>query len=199
MKKLITSKERERKKRVNQLIVGIVLIGLMIFSTLGFAFSGRADEENTSDKMNYRGIDFVKQNGYWSFNIQGYDFRTKYNPEEVSDVNFFNIMTVQDYVGKPLYFVGGAGEHVYEMEVNLLEKFVLRTSPACLDEEDCGGDFPIKNCSEDNIIIFEEVDYDDEYIESVEQDENCIFITSSLANQTRYADAYLFDLLGLGN
>ena len=197
MKKLITRKERERKNKINQLIIGLVLIGLMIFSTLGFAFSGRINEESALGKINYNGVDFIGQDGSWSFNIQGYDFRTKYSPDNVSNINFFNILTVQDYVEKPLYLVGEAGEHMYEIEVNLLDKFVLRTSFACLDEEECEGDFPIKNCSEDNVIIFEEVDYDEGYVESIEQNENCIFITTSLANQTRYVDAFLFDLLGI--
>ena len=195
MRQLISRKDLERKKRINQLLIGIVLIGLMVLSTLGFAFSGRGDDDSIQ-VVEYKGVEYSRQGEQWYFNVQRMDFNTRYNPEEVSGINFFSSLTIQDYVNTPLYFVGDSGEHFFELERNLLNRFVLRTSFACLDES-CEGNFPVKNCSVDKVVVFEEIDYEDESLESIIQEENCVFIKTSLSNQTRYTDAFLFDLLGI--
>lgn len=190
MEKIVTRSEKDFKNRRNQLIIGAVLIGLMVFSTLGYALGNAGDEE--SESVQFGPVEFNRDNtGYWNFNIDGFDFFTLYNPEEVGDINFFNQQSLQKYNGKPLYFVGGFQEPNIELSRNL-NSFVLRFNEACLDDE-CDGDFPVKNCSEDNVIIFEEV----EGSGSITQEENCVFIKSDLGNQTRYADAYLFKLLGI--
>jgi len=188
MQKILTKEERKRKEQKNQLIIGAILIGLMIVSTAGYALGNSKEDE--TEKVNFGGVEFVRDNsGYWKFNVQGYDFFTLYNPSEVEDINFFNSQSLQNYNGKPLYFVGGFQESNIEISRNL-NSFVLRFNEACLSE-DCEGDFPVKNCSEDNVIIFEEIDGKGSIIEK----DNCIFIKSDLGNQTRYADAYLFKLL----
>ena len=194
MQKILTRDERKKKEHRNQLIIGAILIGLMVVSTAGYALGNSNKEESKS--INYKGIEFDRDNsGYWRFVIEGYEFFTLYNPEEVGDINFFNSQSVQSHNGKPLYFVGGFQESNIELSRNL-NHFVLRFNGACLDDG-CEGDFPVKNCSEDNVIIFEEVDYEEEYNERILQEEGCVFIKTNLANQTRYADAFLFDLLGL--
>jgi hypothetical protein len=195
MRKIISRSEKERLVKRNQLIIGGVLIFLMIFSTLGFAFSGRI-EENKED-VSYKNVDFIKEGDFWKFETEGFEFITRYNPYDVENISFFNSLTLQDYLNKPLYFVGTPGEPFAEFENNLLRRFVVRTSMACLEDNNCEGDFPIKNCSEDNIIIIEEVDYNSNYTEIIEQREKCVFIRAGLSNQTKYADAYLFDLIGI--
>jgi len=194
MKALISQEEKDKKLKRNHLIMGLILILLMVFSTLGFAFGNRINS-NSVEEVEYKGIKFVRNpsSGYWSFNIQGVDFITRYNPTETQDINFLNYQTINNYVNKPLYFVGESGEHFSELDRNLRDRFVLRTSGACLDDE-CEGNFPVKDCSQDNIIVVKEA-VDGE--EKIYQEENCIYIIASFANQVRYADAYLFDLLGI--
>ena len=186
--------KRERKSKINALILGLLLIGLMVFSTVGFAFSGRSDNSTEKSVIEYNNIEFIKEGDYWRSNIQGQEFYTMYNPEEVRDINFLNFLTLQNYIQKPLYIVGDYPEPSSEVLRNL-DSFILRFNQACLEEENCLEDFPIKNCLKDNIIVFEEIKSGEG--ERALQEENCFFIKSSLANQTRYVDAYLFDLLGL--
>ena len=70
MRKIITKEEREKGDRRNQIIIGGVLIFVMLFSVLAYAF-GNKEEEGLNKKINYAGIDFVQDSlGYWSFNIQ---------------------------------------------------------------------------------------------------------------------------------
>ncbi len=193
MRKIISREEKSKKIKRNQLIIGIVLIGVMVFGTLGYAFGGGREEN--SDKIEYKGIEFTQDDsGYWRFNIQGYDFSTKYNPKETEDIGFFIYSSINDYVNQPLYLVSEFNEPNFEISRNL-NQFVLRINEACLSEE-CEKDLPIKNCSVDNIIIIQELENEDE-IENIYQEENCVFITANFENQTRYTDAFLFKILGI--
>lgn len=192
MKKLLTREEQDKKKKRNQLIVGLILIGLMLFSTAGYALSDREESSLDIKDINYNGIDFIKDSSdYWRFNLNGYDFITQYNPEETRGIKNLNTKLLDGYKGKPLYFSGEAIPAFSEIERNL-GKFALRTSMACLNEN-CTQDYPIKECSEDNIIIIQITDTS----EGISQEENCIFINSNELNQTKYADAVLFKILGI--
>jgi len=197
MRKLITREEREKIRKRNSWIIGVVLIFLMVFSTFAFSFLGFSGNDSGQDQtVEYNNIKFVRNGEYWSFNLQGFDFFTRYNPEEVSDIYFLNYLTIQSYAQKPLYFVGNFEANA--ILENNLGPFAQRTvSPACISEEDCDGDYPVKNCSLDNVIIVEEVDYKSDYVEEIVQEENCVFIRASLTNQSRYADAFLFDMLSI--
>ena len=50
------------------------------------------------------------------------------------------------------------------------------------------------NLSSDNIIVVKDA-VDD--IEKIYNEENCIFIETNYANQSRYADRFLFSILGI--
>ena len=64
MRKIITRTNQEKKDKRNQLVLGVLLIGLMLFSVLGYALSGRNPEEDF-EKIDYDGIEFIKDNlGY---------------------------------------------------------------------------------------------------------------------------------------
>ena len=191
MRKITTKKDQVRKTRKNQLIIGIVLIGLMVFSTVGYALVG--NETDSSNSIDYKGVEFVEDSGYWFFSVQGIDFSTIYNPLELEDIVPVVYSTFNSYSNKPLYFVG-EGDAVYEIARNL-NPFVLRIQSSCLSNEDCLGDFPIKDCSLDNVIIIREpLENENEF---VYQEENCVFIVSNSENQAEYADAFLFKILGI--
>jgi hypothetical protein len=193
MKKLLTKEEQDKKKKRNQLILGLVLIGLMLFSTAGYALSDREDSSSNIKKINYNGIDFIKDSSdYWRFSLNGYDFITQYNPEETKEIKTLGSKLLADYNGKPLYFSGEAVPAFSEIERNI-GRFALRTSMACLSEN-CSGDYPIKSCSEDNIIA---IQITNDSLGDISQDTNCIFINSNELNQTKYADAVLFEILGI--
>ena len=195
MQKIITQEEKERKIKRNQLVIGIVLIGLMVLSSLSFAFINNTT--NINEKIEYKGIKFVADgNGYWSFNIQGTDFLTKYNPKETEDISYLNYKNINEYSNKPLYLIGDNGEHFSEISRNL-NNIALRINNACLEgDSKCTKNninFPIKKCSSDNIIIIMNV----EGIEKIYNKENCVFIETNYANQVRYADRFLFSILGI--
>ena len=191
MRSLINKKDKSKQ---NQLILGVFLIIVMLFSILGYALGGRDNEENK--KIEYNNIEFIQDSsGYWVFEIQGQSFSTKYNPEETNDISFFTYSQINDYSSKPLYLVGKFQEPNYEISRNL-NNLVLRIQNACLSEENCLDSLPIKDCSIDNIIVVQEP-LDEIYVEEIYQQENCIFITANLENQTKYVDKFLFEILGI--
>ena len=192
MRSLVHKKDNTKR---NQIILGVFLIIVMTFGTFAYAFGSRGDEDS-SEKIEYKGIEFVQDaSGYWYFNTQGYEFITKYNPEETKNIVFFSSFNLNNYANKPLYFVGDLKEGASEISRNLADRFVLRIQEACLNEEECEGDIPVKNCSVDNIISFEQVL--EEGLETIYQEENCVFIIADSVNQTRYADRFLFEILGI--
>jgi uncharacterized protein YneR len=196
MRRIVTKTNQEKKDKRNQLVLGVLLIGLMLFSVLGYALSGRNPEED-SKKIDYSGIEFIQDNsGYWNFKVNDDSFITKYNPEEIQDISFSSNLDLVNYFNKPLYIIGNFQEPIFEISRNL-NPFVLRFQEACLSKNDCENDLPIKNCSVDNIVIIDEIEIDNESIEEIYQQDNCVFITASLGNQTKYADKFLFEIIGI--
>lgn len=193
MQKIITQKEKDKVSHRNQLIIGLILILLMVLSTAGYALTGGEREKNNQKKIDYKGVSFIQESEYWSFNLEGYSFITLYNPQETEDIFFLDTLGLQDYSNKPLYFVG-KGEAVYELSRNL-NQFVLRMQEACLANENCSVDLPVKDCSTDNVIVIKEPLKNEN--NRILKEDNCVYIISSLENQTRYADAFLFKALGL--
>ena len=60
MKRLMTQSQRERKEARGQLMIGLLLIGLMLFSTVGFAFGNNID--SGIEKIEYNSVDFIRDN-----------------------------------------------------------------------------------------------------------------------------------------
>ena len=187
MRRLNPKHIEEKSNRQKQLIVGIVLIGVMVFGTLGFAFNFTSGEEKQK-KINYRGYDFFAQDGYWLTNVNGVEYVFRNNPNDLEEIGGF-VNPVSNYYGKPLYFVSEQNEALYNIYENL-EGIALRTGFACI-EEDCEGDFPTKTC-EDNLIIIKEGDSNE-----ITQEGGCVFIVAEPGNLGYVAEIFLLKTIGI--
>jgi hypothetical protein len=193
MKKILTEEEKSKKTRKNQIIIGVILVALMIFSTAGYSFisNEKPNTDNTSE-ITYKNIKFTKTySDYWQANINNHDYIFKYNPEQTKNISFFISNNYNSYVGNPLYLAGDLDEAKAEISRNL-GPYASRMQEACLNNEQCNGDFPIKNCSIDNVIAIELSNSS-----SIYQKDNCILINTNTEDQTLYADAFLFKILGI--
>ncbi len=188
-KRLLSAKDKKSKDRFNQLLIGLVLIFIMFLSVLGYALSGNQDEKSDNGKVVYNGLEFVNQNGYWTTSLENFQFNFKYNPNEVevieSTLNYAN-----SYYDKPLYIKSDDSSATSEIYINL-NQIVQRMQNACIDEEGCEGDLPIKDCN-DNFIIIKENN-----LTSITQNESCVFINGPRENLTMIVDAFLFKILGI--
>jgi len=192
MRQIQTKDKKDKKDTRNKIIIGVVLTVLLVFSTVGFAFFSGSDEG--TDKKEYNGIEFILgQNGLWYFQLNDATFRTQYFPKETDNISIQVFVTINNYVGKPLYFVGG-GQGVQEIGGNLLDFLSRRPQSGCIEdfEDLCSDDAPLKDCAEDNIIIFQETNDT-----SITQEDNCVFISSPYGEQGKAADAFLFKILGI--
>jgi hypothetical protein len=167
----------------------------MLFSTIGFAFNF-STTGNVIEDLEYNGVGFLRDpsTGYWTFDYEGNQYFSVYSPPELEEITFVNSKKINNYRNKPVYFVGEAGDAFAEI-YRVLTNYVSRVGGACLDE-DCEEDYPIKDCNTDNVIVIEEV-LDVEGDEGVLVEGNCIYIKAKPENLVRYADAYMYDLLGL--
>ncbi len=192
MRKITSKHQEEKKKKRNQWIVSSVLIFVLFFSVLGFAFSDFSSNEesninnNNSNSINYNGFKFTEQNGFWILNQNNLIFR--YNPNEIPKINS-KLKNLNNYNGKPLYIYSEnalAGSEIYK---NLAQS-VERMQNACFERKGCDKNLPIKTC-ESNFIIIKEGN------EKIVQDNNCVFITGKAEDLTKLTDAFLFKMLGI--
>ena len=192
MRKLESAEIIERKNKRNKVILGIVIIGLMVISTLGFAvLQGFGVTQDNSGKLDYNGLEFVQdQNGYWQTNTQGVNLITAYNPEETSGINLTIETNINDFNNKPLFFVSDNYEAMNELVRNI-GILSSRFQEVCLKGEKCEFDYVEKTC-DDNIIIIREMNETKTY-----KEENCIFIESPRSQQLLISDKLIFKIYGI--
>jgi len=187
----IQSKEiNEKKKNRNKWIVGIVLIGIMLFGTIGYSFMSNDNTINQEDKIDYNGYEFIKNNNLWYLQINENVFAFKYNPNQVEKIPGY-IKILNGYYNQPLYIFSENVEAELEIYRNM-NNYVLRVQKACLEGEKCPDDIlPVKTC-EDNIIIIRE-----DEISSIRQENNCVFIEGKKEELGKISDEFLFKILGI--
>lgn len=186
MRKISSTKEEERKNRRNQIIIGGLLILIMGLSTIGY--STLRNNSSETEKIVYNGIKFIREDNLWKTKIGDYEYAFFYNPNEVEEVNVQK--RISDYQDVPLYVSYEDSNAMLEIYKNLFVNGVVeRIQEACLEEE-CNDNFPIKNCT-DNFIVIKKSS-----INKVEERDNCIFIYGD-ENITKMSDGFLFKITGI--
>jgi hypothetical protein len=188
MRAIESKKDKEKKQRKNQLIIGGILILLMMGSTFGILVNSFGEDSNVED-VDYNGYKFTYDNGFWKTTIGDYDFVFTYNPTQVekieTEVNYMN-----NYADYPIYI--SSEDYVSEVEIyRNMGDIVERFQRACLSESNCEEDWPIKDCS-NNFIIIKIANESKIY-----QEENCVFIEGNEENLTQMADEFLFWITGI--
>src|SRR3989344_8166799 len=158
----------------------------MLFSTLGYSFQGGGSNGNKN--VEYNGIKFTQQNNLWITSIKNVQFSFEYNPKLVEKISS-DIKGIDNYYNKPLYISSENIEAESEVYRNLAQ-IVQRVQEACLENEKCEGDLPVKTCK-DNLIVIKEND-----INNIRQEENCIFIEGKKDDLIKLTDEFLFKTLG---
>jgi len=183
IRKIRTREETDKKNRNLQIIVGVVLVGVLVLSIVGFGFMNNDGEESDWSEE-YNGFEFSRVQGGWGLVVEEQVFYFQYLPQEVENVSVSGNFNIQSYLNRPLYFVGdGASSEI----LNNLGRYVLRYQEACMEGLNCSEELPVKTC-EDNLIIFESGE------DKVYQDVNCVYISGEFV---KGADAFLYHLLGV--
>ena len=197
MRKIISKHEEGKKRKRNQLILGVFLIFVMFGSVLGFVIpfgtnGGAIQGEGqtpTLNTINYNGFEFTEQNGFWILNLNDNNFVFRYNPNQIENITP-ELNSLNDYYGKPLYVYSESIEAESEIYTNLF-LFVEKIENACLKGERCNENLSIQTC-EDNFIIIKESEDN-----KIVQENNCVFIQSNKEDLAKFTDEFLFKLLDI--
>lgn len=196
MRKIISKQEEEKKKKRNQFIVGGVLIVVMLISVLGYAFqnnlTGNNTSSNTTSSINYNGIDFLNQNGFWDANYSGNILTFTYNPSQISPQDLTNITkTINDFSNKSLYIYSDDYNSESEIRSNLYS-FSTSVIDACPIGMQCNQTQFVQNidCSNNFIII-------QNGSNEVRQIQNCIYISGQGQDLIKTVDNVLFKIFGI--
>ncbi len=187
MRRIEIKEQKDKKKKRNQLIVGLILVVLMFVSVASYAFVG-SDKENKQNpnKINYNGFDFYNQNDFWILDNKNLQLIFKYNPEQTKNISV-NVNQLSTYYNKPLYLSSEDVEAELEIYRNL-QGYSQRIQRACVEGKKCDDNIPIKTC-EDNFIIIKKSE-----IVNILQDNSCVIIEGPAENLTMIADEFLFRL-----
>ena len=188
MRKLKAKGSEAKRQKKNQIIIGGILIFVMFGSVFG-VIVGSFNSDNTNSKIEYNGFEFVKQSNFWVLEIGDLYFMFRYNPNEVQEIET-EVKFLNNYYNKPLYISSEDTSATSEIVSNL-NQVTLRMQNACLYEESCEGDLPIKTCEDNFIIIQKKNDT------RIVQEDNCVFIQGPQENLTRISDEFLFSILGI--
>ena len=192
----MSKEDIEKKDHRNKVIMSIVLAVIMLFSTAGYFVMDFSSQKANS--LEYNGVKFTQNEyGLWAANINGVAYQTLFNPKETKNISVNIMSNLYAYTNQPIYFSGEPieeipGSGVQEILRNI-GSVVVRSNYACL-EEDCSMDYVIKNCTNDNIIIFKESQNNQT---SITQNERCVNIIYAQGELERASDAFLFKILGI--
>jgi hypothetical protein len=190
MRKIISKKEEDKKNRRTQLIVGLFLILIMALSTIGYSLNN--NQENNSEKIIYNGIEFFIENNLWTTSIGNLKFGFLYNPTETEKINS-TLKYLNEYDNSPLYIYSEDSNAMMEVYRNLFyyNQIVERVQEACPEGKICDEEIPIKNCT-NNFIIIQKSE-----MSEVRQEENCVFISGKDEELVRITDGFLFKITGI--
>jgi len=184
MKRLRSKDEIKKGQRGIKILVGVVLVGLMLLSTVGFAFfssdssgsEGSEGSEESTEQGNFIG-------GKWVYYIGEEQFAFTNYIGLVEDVPVDFALNMEGYHNSPLFIVSD-NDIVSGEIVQNIGRYASRVQEACYGP--CEKDLPEKNCDE-NLIIYKESDENKVY-----QEENCVFIEGDLIA----VDSFLYKILG---
>jgi len=187
----ITSKQDEEKRRKrNQIIVSVILVSIMVFSTLGYSFGTNSGEKkNPETVINYNGYDFTYLNGFWVVNVSENSFGFTSNPNEAYPINS-TVKQLADYSGKILYLYSENPDAESEILRNLylVSQGVVY---ACPEGKICDSGVPTKNCENNFIIIREKSET------KISQNESCVYIEGTADDLTKITDGFLLKTIGI--
>jgi hypothetical protein len=189
IRKITSKQEEERKKKKNQIIVGAVLVGIMILSTLAYSFGSNTGEAQQGSTTDYNGHEFTYLNGLWQANISGMAFGFINNPNSAYKAGAY-VRPLADYYGKPLYLYSEDSDSELEIYRNLYSS-TQDISYACPDgQAGCDASLPVKTC-QDNFIIIRRAD-----AANISQENSCVFISGQQQDLTKITDGFLLKAIG---
>ena len=190
MRRIGSKAEDERKEKIKRRIIGISLLSIMVLSVFGIMIDSIGFNKTNPDQISYRGTTFLKQQERWFFSKDQVSFAIMNSPENLTDIPMENMNLLAYYSGSPLYINLINNSLESEIYYNL-QTVASRIQYGCLNSTTCNGDFPIKTC-EDNFIIIEESNET-----SITQEQSCVFIKAPEQDLQKVLDSFFLKIIGI--
>jgi hypothetical protein len=203
LKRIETKTEKEKRQKIRNLIIGIIIVALMILSTLGYVIVERNTTE--SNKIEYNGFEFTSTQNGWQTEAQGEQIVTAYLPEETLDVNsnVSGTLSLYNFQGKTIYITISDEQESYGSYdlINDLNNMAKRIQFACSPENENSSfckdkNLPIKSC--------DDVDQDSGVIEiktnsttSYLFKDGCLTIQGEGSGLIKASDNFIFKLFDI--
>jgi len=191
--------ERERQERKSRMVtisVAVFIILTLVFSTLGFFYSGQDVDENKNPEYDYNGIKFVQVNGIWTFSTPQGQGTATFLPTLVKDIKCVNCEKLtRDSLrteNSKVYVVAFTQqENQAASELTSSIQLYTNIQRACLQEQENDPeclDLPLKSCKgNEKIFIFKEEEEEKNETLVIKQ-ENCLFIKGNKGNKEKSDD-----------
>lgn len=192
MRKIFSKEQEEKRNKKKQVIVGTILILILLGSTFGIIIDSFGSSSNKNE-IEYNGIIFENQGGYWYAQKDGLNLIFSYNPLQLSDSEV-NLNQLDSFYSKPLYVYSENSQSLQEVILNFdLQKnnIVQRIQLACPLDKNCSADYPKKDCTNNFIII------KGSNSSSIKQDGNCVIIEGNETEILKETDKALFKIFNL--
>lgn len=180
MRKIIPQDELETKRKSRNRIFAFVVLGMLILSSVGYAFLSNPDAETVNQISNEKVQNVGDQ---WLVRYGDQIHYLSSSPESAKDIPVNSYLGLGDYAGKIVYLVANNQDIENEIGGNL--GIYAKIQKACYGE--CNEDLPIKDCSSQMII------WKDSSENKVYQEDQCVFIEGDIVA----VDAFLYRLLGV--
>jgi hypothetical protein len=180
IRKLESAEESERKRKRNTLILSILMIGILVFSTAGY-FTFKGSEETTNNNQKVQNI-----GNEWILNYGGQTIRLSSGPENAENVTILTSKSLQDFSGKTVY-VSASDAEFYEL-YSSLGGYADRMQEACYGK--CEKNLPEKDCNETMIVVKSLNESDKNARGKIYEGDNCVFIEGGL----KEIDAFIYKI-----
>jgi hypothetical protein len=205
MLRKIETKESRQKKQNNQskLIIGLVILFLMVFSTLGYAIVQNNNPQTEGEK--YGNYTFVRGASGWETTLKLFGNKvlsTSYLPREVLEVNSSPVDLF--YFQDKIVYITVRNQQDVQTSVDLsknLGSIFSRIQYACnYDEENSTfcieANLPLKNCEDagSNIVILIDSKNFNSTVPSYTFKDSCLTIKGEGSGIMKAADNFIFRL-----
>lgn len=181
MRKILSPKEIESKRKRNNSVIAVIMLGVLLAGTIGYGFmSSLRTQDNTDDNQDTN----IRQVGdRWEVKHNNNIFYLDNSLDEVKNISVTTHSTIYNLADSKLY-IASDNQAVLNEIASVLSKYTT-TQQACYGPCPDNPDLPEKNCTS-NLIVWQ-----DSTENKVYQEENCIFIEGDL----QAVDAFLYTLL----
>lgn len=182
IRKIESAEEAERKGKRNTLILSIVMISILVFSTAGYFTLRDSSESSTgTGSKNVQNVGDA-----WVLTYGGQSIKISSSPESAENVSISLSKTMDDYYGKTIYISSESESGFYEI-YSTLGQYTERVQEACYGK--CERNLPEENCSERVIVIKTNLTEKGKIYE----EGNCVFIEGGMDA----IDAFLYKIFGV--